>query len=328
MTQIEHHNAPTHHPETLEHPSTETGWHDDVPPNQDDHRFRLQGQPKAIKWAERRIAACFLLTAASSVALAVVYVTGDRPKLEALFLFLALVPLGIGLVLWARDLLPGLDIIDSRHVAEAVSSEEDRAGAERALTRGADAVFRRKFLVGILGLAGGLVSLAALFPFGFLGARPLGKYQHHTTWTPGARLVDADGRPVKVGDVMVNGILTVYPEGHVDDPLAQTTLINIGNAHFEVKKGREGWEQDGLVAFSEVCTHAGCPVKLYNVETYQLVCPCHQSTFDVLDGCNPVFGPAPRPLPQLPLAVNPAGYLVAQHDYDQPVGPGYWWRET
>jgi ubiquinol-cytochrome c reductase iron-sulfur subunit len=80
------------------------------------------------------------------------------------------------------------------------------------------------------------------------------------------------------------------------------------------------------VAYSKVCTHAGCPVDLYQEQLYQLLCPCHQSLFDVLKGAQPVFGPAPRPLPQLPLKIDEAGYLVASAGYDQPIGPGFWER--
>ena len=83
---------------------------------------------------------------------------------------------------------------------------------------------------------------------------------------------------------------------------------------------------DGIVAFSKVCTHAGCPVGLYRSSSRELLCPCHQSTFDVLDGCRPVFGPAARSLPHLALEVGDDGYLMAQHDYTEPIGPGYWNR--
>ncbi|MGH6876918.1 MAG: ubiquinol-cytochrome c reductase iron-sulfur subunit, partial [Rhizomicrobium sp.] len=90
--------------------------------------------------------------------------------------------------------------------------------------------------------------------------------------------------------------------------------------------GRETWGPKGYLAYSKMCTHAGCPVGLYEEVTQQLLCPCHQSLFNVKTGANPVFGPAPRPLPQLPLRIDSAGFLVAQAGYDQPVGPGFWER--
>ncbi|MGH7735831.1 MAG: ubiquinol-cytochrome c reductase iron-sulfur subunit, partial [Gemmatimonadales bacterium] len=82
----------------------------------------------------------------------------------------------------------------------------------------------------------------------------------------------------------------------------------------------------GYVAYSKLCTHAGCPVGLYQDNTQQLVCPCHQSMFDVLKGAQQTFGPAPRPLPQLPLMVDAEGFLRAQRGYHEPVGPGFWER--
>jgi ubiquinol-cytochrome c reductase iron-sulfur subunit len=137
---------------------------------------------------------------------------------------------------------------------------------------------------------------------------------------------------VKPADIPENGILTVFPEGNLDDALSPALLINVGGLPFEVKPSRVGWnlpvEGGGnLVGFSKICTHAGCPASLYNVQTHQLICPCHQSTFDVLTDCNPVFGPASRSLPQLPLAVDGSGYVVSQSDYHEPAGPGFWNRK-
>ena len=82
-----------------------------------------------------------------------------------------------------------------------------------------------------------------------------------------------------------------------------------------------------VVAYSKVCPHAGCPVGLYEPDTHRLYCPCHQSVFDVLDAAEPKSGPATRPLPQLPLAVDADGYLVARSDYTEPIGPGFWNRD-
>jgi len=138
--------------------------------------------------------------------------------------------------------------------------------------------------------------------------------------------VTADGRPVRIGDLEVDGVLTVFPEGHTDDADAQTILINVGDAPLQLRPGRAAWAPQGYVAFSKVCTHAGCPVGLYRSTNHELLCPCHQSTFEVLEGCRPVFGPAARPLPQLPIEIGADNYLMARSDYTEPVGPGYWNR--
>jgi ubiquinol-cytochrome c reductase iron-sulfur subunit len=164
-----------------------------------------------------------------------------------------------------------------------------------------------------------------IFPIRSLGPNP-GTSLDHTAWGPGARAVDADGNPVKVGDLAVGGVVTVFPEGHAGDATAQTLLVRASDSPIVTRPGRETWSPQGCLAFSKVCTHAGCPVGLYEHRTQQLLCPCHQSLFDVLRGAKPVFGPAPRSLPQLPIMVDGEGYIVAQRDYLEPVGPTFWSR--
>jgi ubiquinol-cytochrome c reductase iron-sulfur subunit len=122
----------------------------------------------------------------------------------------------------------------------------------------------------------------------------------------------------------VGSIITVFPEGHTDAADSQTVLVKVEEGEARHLAGREDWAPEGLFAYSKICTHAACPVGLYQVDTHQLLCPCHQSAFDVLDGAKPVFGPAKRPLPQLPLVIGPDGVLQARGDYAIPVGPAYW----
>jgi ubiquinol-cytochrome c reductase iron-sulfur subunit len=165
--------------------------------------------------------------------------------------------------------------------------------------------------------------VAALFPIRSLGSRP-GRSLYRTDWRPGRRLVTEDGGPLRPDELVPHSVVTVYPEGHVESADAQTLLIRLPD---EVEPpGPDGWTVGGLCAFSKICTHAGCPVGLYQAATQELFCPCHQSTFSVPAGAEPTFGPATRPLPQLPLAVDDAGFLVAQSDFPEPVGPGFWTR--
>lgn len=305
-------------------------WPDDVPMDQDDTRWRYQDDPKGARRAELRIAACFMVTMLASIGLAATYVTGANNQLGGLCWGLAFGGLGVGLILWARDLLPGHDVIASRGHHD-VCAEADRVAVAESLARGTDAIARRSFVLKVLGPVGAVFGLATLFPLASFGPRPH-KDLYSTAWGKGTRAVTEDGKPVKPSDIPVDGILTVFPEGDgINDSMSGTLLINLGNANLEVPRNRVGWNiptdgQAGIVAFSAICTHAGCPAKLYNVETHQLVCPCHQSTFDVLEDCKPVFGPAPRSLPQLPLTVDAEGYIVSQSDYTQPVGPGFWNR--
>jgi ubiquinol-cytochrome c reductase iron-sulfur subunit len=301
---------------------------DDVPsrppPDEPGTRFALQGQVAAIRAAERRIAAWWLITAVAALSLAGVYIAGGQPQVEGALLLVAFGSLGVGFILLARKLLPGSEVTAPRH--DLGSSLEAQEAVEASFARGEGAVLvRRSFLLRMLALAGGALGIAALFPINSLGPHP-GNSLNHTSWSKGSRLVTADGKPVGVGALSVDGVLTVFPEGHVDDAQAQTLLINLGDAPQRVPPGRKSWSVSGYVAYSKVCTHAGCPVGLYRSSDHELLCPCHQSTFSVLDQCRPIFGPASTPLPQLPLAVDGAGYLIAQSDYTVPVGPGFWDR--
>ena len=137
-------------------------------------------------------------------------------------------------------------------------------------------------------------------------------------------MVTPESRLLRPEDVPVNTVVTVFPEGNTDAADSQTLLIHLPDGD-EAPGGPED-SVEGLVAFSKVCTHAGCPVGLYQAETRELFCPCHQSVFDVLAGAEPTGGPATRPLPQLPIGVDDDGYLVARDDFPEPIGPGYWNR--
>ncbi|MDQ2754450.1 MAG: Rieske 2Fe-2S domain-containing protein [Actinomycetota bacterium] len=297
-------------------------WPDDVPKDQDDTWWRYQDDPKAARRAELRVAFCWILTLLAGIGLAAVYVAGGQPQVEGALLFVAFAGLGVGFVFWARDLLPSNEVTASRGHHD-VSAEADRQAVAESLARGMEPIARRPFLGKMLGLVGGVFGLAAVFPFASLGDRVHGSLTT-TPWGSGTRLVTEDGRRLKVGDVAVNGILTVFPEGNVDFAQGATVLINVGDAPLHLK--HQDWTVNGLVAFSKICTHAGCPAGLYNSQSYQLVCPCHQSTFDVLEGCKPVFGPASRSLPQLPLGVTSEGDLISTKGYQEPVGPGFWNR--
>jgi ubiquinol-cytochrome c reductase iron-sulfur subunit len=299
-------------------------WPDDVPRGQDDSHWRYEDDPRGARRAELRIAACWTVTLLSSLGLAAAYVADASAPVQGSFWAAAFLGLGVGMILWGRDLLPGHEVTASRG-HHHVSAEADRAAVTQSLIRGVEPMARRPFLFKMLGAVGAVFGLAILFPFASLGPRP-GTDLEQTAWRKGSRATTVDGTPVKPGDIAPNGILTVFPDGQTDDALSATLLMNLGDTPFEIPPERVGWNIGSLVAFSKICTHAGCPVGLYNVASHQLICPCHQSTFDVLEDCKPVFGPAPRSLPQLPLTVDSEGYVVSQSDYTEPVGPGFWNR--
>jgi ubiquinol-cytochrome c reductase iron-sulfur subunit len=215
-------------------------------------------------------------------------------------------------------------VIGEREPMESDDREREQFVSE--FTGGEVQLVRRRFLVRMLGVAAGALGVAALFPIRSLGPSP-GHSLTRTAWRKGSRLVDETGRALQMGDVNLNGVVTVFPEGHVNDATAQTLLIHVEPDRLDLPAAREAWAPNGYVAYSKVCTHAGCPVGLYRTSDHQLLCPCHQSTFEVLKGAHPVFGPAARPLPQLPIEVDGDGYLVARSDYTEPVGPSFWNRK-
>nr|MBA3349891.1 Rieske (2Fe-2S) protein [Actinomycetota bacterium] len=182
---------------------------------------------------------------------------------------------------------------------------------------------RRKVLLRLLAGAGGTLAGALAIPAFSLGPNP-GDDLFRSGWTPGDRLVNLEGKPVRPADIPVEGVETVFPEGKVGLSDAQTILIRVDPDSLALPDGREDWSPEGCLGYSKICTHVGCSVGLYRSAAQQLLCPCHQSTFDVLTGATPVFGPAARPLPQLPLAINDEGYLIATGEYSAPVGPAFW----
>ncbi len=269
------------------------------------------------------MAVAFALSIAAGLAVTVVYAFGGQPQLEGVLLAVALGGLGAGLILWGKRLIGEGPLTEERD--RGPSPETERDAAEGAIARGGEEIGRRRFLTRLLFGALGALGLAALFPIRSLGPSP-GRTLFRTRWTPGARLVNEDGVPVTAADLQVGSVITVFPEGHVGAADSQTVLIRVEPALLRLPPDRLAEAPDGHVAYSKVCTHAGCPVGLYQAETHLLLCPCHQSTFDVLDGAVPVFGPAARPLPQLPVEIDGDGFLRARGDFPEPIGPGYWDR--
>jgi len=143
-------------------------------------------------------------------------------------------------------------------------------------------------------------------------------------WSRGQSLRTLDGTPVTVHALEPGSTMIVFPEGSIGDERAQTVLIRVKPELLQMPTDRADWAPMGYVAYSRVCTHAGCPVGLYEKTAAQLMCPCHQSTFDVLKAAHPTSGPAARPLPQLPLYVDGEGTLRAAGGFSEPPGPGFW----
>ena len=259
-----------------------------------------------------------------------VYFVGGQARLEGVFAGVGLFAFGFGLSAWGKYLLPQGPFVEERHTL--ASSDSDRDAMKAAVVDRGGMVFRRRgFLGGLLGAGASVMGIVLAFPLiRSLAPDQPGKALDFTDWKTGSRLVKVDGEPVHVADLEVGGVLTVFPEGFegsgIEQMRNQTILLRIGTENHRTIRGRETWGPRGYLAYSKVCTHAGCPVGLYQKADKILVCPCHQSMFNVKDGAWPFFGPAPRPLPQLPLMIDSAGFLRAQSDYHEPIGPGFWER--
>jgi ubiquinol-cytochrome c reductase iron-sulfur subunit len=244
---------------------------------------------------------------------------------------LSLLGIGFGAVHWAKTLMPDAEVEEARH--QARSTDEARAQAVEVikLADGESGFSRRKLIRRSLYGALAVFPIPALVIFGDLGP-VVGDSLKHTMWKKGTRLTkDPTGIPIKASDVTIGSVFHVIPEGlneseHKLEEKAKASvlLVRVNPEELNEDPAKADWSYDGIVAYSKICTHVGCPVALYEQHTHHLLCPCHQSTFDLANHCEVIFGPASRPLPQLPIAVDAEGYLVAQSDFLEPVGPTFW----
>jgi ubiquinol-cytochrome c reductase iron-sulfur subunit len=285
----------------------------------------LQPYARHPRRAELVVGVFLLVGILGFLAYAITYWVGGQTQVEAVTLGLGFFGFGFGLAAWGKYLMPQGPFAEERH--GYLGTEPEIQAMTSAVSDRGKMVFRRRgILGGLLGLGAAALGVVLAFPLlRSLGPQPK-KALFVTDWKRGARLVDLDGRRIHVDDLEVGGALTVFPEGFVGTSQDQTMLVRASTADVVTKPGRETWGPQGYLAYSKLCTHAGCPVGLYMELTQQLLCPCHQSLFDVLNGGQQVFGPAPRPLPQLALYVDSGGYLRAQGPYHEPVGPGFWER--
>jgi quinol---cytochrome c reductase iron-sulfur subunit len=270
--------------------------------------------------AELLVLLVFGASTLAGVSLLVLYVLGGQPQLEGILLTVCLGGIGAGIVVWGQRLMPSRTHVEKR--SPVGGTPERIEDLEEALVE--EAGFSRRTLL-IRALVGTMAGLAAALaiPVFSLGPAP-GRALFETSWRQGGRLAVAGGEPLRPDDLPIGGVLTVFPNGDVADPNAATLLIRVEPGLLRLPGERATWAPDGFVAYSKVCTHAGCPVGLYRSSEHTLICPCHQSEFDVLDGARPISGPAARALPQLPIQLQEDGTFVALGDFPDPVGPGFW----
>jgi ubiquinol-cytochrome c reductase iron-sulfur subunit len=296
---------------------------------------------------ERRVAWMFWLSIAGSLFAVVAYFLfpiheGDpgSVRLNNLFLglgiSLGLFGIGFGAVHWSKSLMEGHDLTEQRHPTRGSEATRERAGEIFTLGNKESGFTRRKLIRNSLIGALVVTPLPAVVLFRDLApaADPVALLKH-TMWDAGVRLSrDPDGAPIKASDVTYGSAFHVIPEGldESEHPLeekakAAVLLMRLKPSDLTISAGKEDWHYQGIVAYSKICTHVGCPVALYEQQTHHLLCPCHQSQFDITREAAVIFGPAKRPLPQLPITIDSEGYLIARSDFTEPVGPSFWERE-
>jgi ubiquinol-cytochrome c reductase iron-sulfur subunit len=327
-------------------------------PGLPEHQPRLTDiDPKAAKRSERIAASLFLLSAIATIGFMVCYteVPNNRQTLVNFYplgavsasnfalgvcLGVALFSLGAGAIYWARTLMTDVEFPQERHQYE--SSPEDKAAAAAEVQQGIeDSAWKRvplirRTLIGAMAV----LPLPALWILRDLGPLP-GTTQRQTAWTAGELIINDNtisldgttGQGVRPEDIQVGTLVSARPAAaltagdQLNNVLSMSAILLVRMNEADIKSQQEiDWGYQGIVAFSKICTHVGCPVQLYEQQTHHMLCPCHQSTFDLSEDGRVIFGPAARSLPQLPITVNADGFLVARSGFDQPVGPSFWER--
>lgn len=314
------------------------------------HEYRQADlDPKAEKRAERVVAGMFVISILGTVLFVASYFlfsplntnllaepgTMQAVRWNNLFTGLGLAIsvffIGAAAVHWAKTLMPDHEMVEERH--ELGGNEATQKAAVKILGDGIQesGIARRPLIVTAMVGAFAVLPIAVLAPLSTMGPLP-GNKLHHTFWKAGLRLTrDHDGTPIKAADVAMNSIFHIMPDGlthETEDYLEERAKAAAVIVRIDPAIGQDpeslAHGYDGILAFSKICTHVGCPVALYEQQTHHMLCPCHQSTFDVTDGAKVIFGPAHRPLPQLPIEVDAEGYLVATGDFPSPIGPSFW----
>ena len=314
------------------------------------HQWRPTDVDQALeRRAERQISAMFGLATLLLVLFCVAYFTVDFDQTflgwSALNFALgaslggALLLMGSGIIKWAKQLMGDHEIVEPRHPVR--SSDEDRTAVMEDINAGLNesGIGRRPMIRNSLLGAVAALGLPTIVMLRDLGPLPHG--QTNTVWKKGMRVVnDVSGAPIKPSELEVGQLVNAEPailfqeDDHGERVLhgtealqakskAAVILVRMRPEDITPAKGRENWGINGVLCFSKICTHVGCPISLWEQQTHHLLCPCHQSTFDLGDNGKVIFGPAARSLPQLPLGVDSEGYLIAMSDFTDVIAPSY-----
>lgn len=268
------------------------------------------------------------------------------------FFGLAVLALGIAVIAYVKKFFPDEVSVQMRH--DGVSDELARrtviaqlgaAGKDTGIARRSLIVRSAGAAAGLFGLGLGIAAVAPLVRNPWKGGAKAALWTTGWEHDPAGEVVylrrdtgiEDDISLVRPEDQDAGSMQTVFPfreseRGnkealsaalHRSDNPVMLIRLRPGTAVTQ-RAGRETYHYGDFYAFSKVCTHFGCPTSLYEAQTQRILCPCHQSQFIATEYAKPVFGPAARALPQLPITVNDEGYFVATADFADPIGPAFW----
>lgn len=318
------------------------------------HKKRLSDINKKLKRkVEYKIFSFFLISIFGSIMFAIFYIIDFSKdnfyfnlKIQNFFfglsLFLSMLSFGVGIISWSKYIMPNKELVEKRNLVKINKKNK----INKSLLNDINVVIQeseikrssllRNTLIGALvfSFIPGIFTLRSLDISKEKHKEKLNKLKH-TLWDKNIRIVlEVSEKPIYASDVKIGSIFHAVPENLSKHPQmlrekakSVILLTRLDLNKYNPSLSREDWHHNGIVAYSKICTHVGCPVALYEQKTNYLLCPCHQSTFDLLNECKPIFGPAKRSLPQLPITIDNDGYLIAKSDFKEPVGPSYWERE-
>jgi quinol---cytochrome c reductase iron-sulfur subunit len=278
--------------------------------------------------AELATAAFLGLAALAGVAAIVVYIVTDDTQALGIAFGLAFLGVAGALIVAGLRLYPPRKVVEERLPA---ADEAAEAEVEQAVGEAASGISRRKLLFGAAGAAGAAIGGALIVPLGSLGPFQLGESFDELPWKDGVRLVDDEGQPIPADLLQPGAFTAAFPEGADKRELASPVVVlRLPEGEDDLDPEQQAIAPRGILAFSRICTHAGCAIALYRTPLFPpeapspaLVCPCHYSTFDVRKGGEVIFGPAGRDLPQLPLKIGADGVLTAAGPLTDKPGPSY-----
>jgi ubiquinol-cytochrome c reductase iron-sulfur subunit len=259
--------------------------------------------------------------------------------------------LGIGVILYVKKFFPDEVSIQQRHdgpspevARRTVIAQLGQAGEDTTIGRRSLITSSAIAATGIFGLGFGIATIGPLVRDPWKGGPDA------ALWTTGWKSVNGETVYLRRDTGIPDEISLVRPEDQ--EPGSMETVFPFreserGNEEALLKAlrrsdnpamlirlrpgtpvipapGQENMHYGDFYAYSKICTHLGCPTSLYETQTQRILCPCHQSQFIATEYARPVFGPAARPLPELPITVNEEGYLIATGDFSGPIGPAFW----